>query len=306
MTGPEMMMDIFQKAMGEQVSLPSLPSEQVSMPSLPSEQVSLPCLPSEQASLPSLPSELLERICHLLAFSDLVRVEAVCRRLRDSLHTSRVWRREAEQLAARLGFFLGEALVGLARRRGLGDRRDYKVVLALLSCTQRCVDRLGREEEQFKERLWQRVVARCTRREEETLVIELGEGHAAWLREVFGLFLEGEARRAKVQQVLHYREALELEAGPWLQVREDRIGGFFPKKNFQDSDVCDRIRDYVSWIERVQEPTAEEIEMVREVRGHLIFDIFGEVIDSVNGWGELTESSSTRAASVNTRKSKGQ
>ena len=61
------MIDTFQKAMGEQVSLPSLPSE------------------------------LLERICSLLAVSDLVRVEAVCRRLRDSLHTSRVWRRKAEQ-----------------------------------------------------------------------------------------------------------------------------------------------------------------------------------------------------------------
>ena len=51
----------------------------------------------EQDSLPSLPMELLEKICCLLAVSDLVRVEAVCRRLRDSLHTSRVWRREAEQ-----------------------------------------------------------------------------------------------------------------------------------------------------------------------------------------------------------------
>lgn len=41
--------------------------------------------------------------------------------------------------------------MGLARRRGWGTGGNTKVVLALLSCTQRCVDRLGREEEHFKE-----------------------------------------------------------------------------------------------------------------------------------------------------------
>ena len=108
--------------------------------------------------------------------------------------------------------------MGLARRRGLGDKRDYKVVLALLLCTQRCVDRLGREEEQFRERLWQRVVARCTRRDGDFLVIELGEeGDNVWMSDMFILFLNGEARKAKIQQVLQYREILRLEAGPWLR-----------------------------------------------------------------------------------------
>ena len=131
-----------------------------------------------------------------------------------------------------------------------------------------CTQRLGKEDEQIRERLWQRVVARCTRRDGDFLVMELGEGDNVLMMDMFILFLGGEARRAKVQEVMYYRETLGLEVGPWLPVGEDKLGGFFPKKNLDDSTVGDRIKNYMSWIERVQKVIEEEMERVREVRGY--------------------------------------
>ena len=69
------------------------------------------------------------------------------------------------------------------------------MVLAVLLCTHWCVDRLGKEQEQIQERLWQRVVARCTRREGDFLVMELGDGDNVLMMDMFILFLGGEARR---------------------------------------------------------------------------------------------------------------
>lgn len=233
-------------------------------------------------SLVKLPTEILEAVCSFLNIFHICNMELVSVGLRERLHSTRVWRREAERLAARFQHPLANGLLECARRRELGDRRHFKVMIGVMAQTKRFAADLERAAKQYRGQ-GSRELEKF-RQQQHLAINQTGRGFNMWLKRVVKLYIQEELMVAKVAQVMHYREEISLEEGPWQQVPEERLGDFLPECEsavLEGRHVNDRIRDYVIWVRGVLQPTDQEVQLALQVKSHVILDRIRDLMEDV-------------------------
>jgi len=227
----------------------------------------------------SLPSELLEHICNNLSVFDISRLEQVCKTAKNILqYSTRVWRLEAERLQHCFRCPLTEAITGQMKLKQIFYYKYYKIIIGIIAQTKSVVADLQKIAADYKESGEQEMVKLGSQGGN----IQTEKQFTLWLKRIVRVFIQEELMKAKIEQILGYKENMNVTVdrvypageldlmGTEFKIPEDRVNDFFTGES---PDVTEKIKEYEIWIKNVFKPTDDEILKCAEIKRDQIVDM---------------------------------